>query len=59
MSHVVGRGALADFLDDRVYRQWVKANGAEPELEDVLGWKVPQSAGAPIHAKASRGGAGA
>jgi hypothetical protein len=49
LSSLVGRwlptAELISFTDDSVYRAWVKENEVEPELEDVLGFKVPRSLG--------------
>lgn len=42
---------LADFLDDRPYRDWRKANGVERlGLDDVLGIKVPKPLGGRLDA---------
>lgn len=49
LSSLVGRwlpaGELSSFTDDGVYRDWVKANEVEPELDDVLGFKTPRALG--------------
>jgi hypothetical protein len=49
LSSLVGRwlptGELSTFTDDSIYRAWVKENEVEPELQDVLGFKVPRSLG--------------
>jgi hypothetical protein len=49
LTSLVGRWlpnrVLEDFMDDRAFQAWVKANDAVPELDDVLGWKIPKGLG--------------
>lgn len=39
---------LGTFLDDSAFKKWCKANNAVPELEDVLGFKVPKGLGGKV-----------
>jgi hypothetical protein len=38
-------GLLTEFLDDRAYQAWTKENNVVLEMEDALGFKVPQNLG--------------
>ena len=45
IGRLLPKGELGSFTDDSVYRDWVKANEVEPELEDILGFKTPRALG--------------